>query len=258
MTESESKQQPALLAVSKTETGAQSHSPNPSVAFTLQASAPATPSVQLTSAIRTCQPSDNLIPPVEAISRWPESLVVSKIETNTISPSPIASVALTPLAHLPAFLSQVNSISQPSLGLDWLLLKPPNGVGFKRCLYDAVSVSFISSVTLRSPEFEMGFNPISQPGHLWADSTSHPSSLELVWWECIKPPNMAACQRFLREAIKMLSRQTGLATHCSWPTLRRHPWSPILLVSVIFCSHRRLWTWSVTLSSFASCCLWTA
>src|SRR6266576_6135711 len=64
----------------------------------------------------------------------------------------------------PAIPLQAKSIDQPSLGLDWLLLKPPDGVSFKRCLHDTISVSFTLSVTPRSPEFEMGFNPVSQPG----------------------------------------------------------------------------------------------
>src|SRR6266576_2598433 len=166
--------------------------------------------------------------PPNLMERQPELLAVSKAETSAQSHSPIPSAALTPLAPLPAILSRAMSINQPSLGLDWLLLKPPDGVGFKQCPYDTVSVSFTSSVTLRSPEFEMGFNPISQPGHVWADSASHPSSLELVWWERIKPPNMAACRRFLREAVKTLSRRTGLATHCSWPTLHRDATTPVV------------------------------
>ena len=132
--------------------------------------------------------------PPNLMERQPELLAVSKAETSAQSHSPIPSAAFTPLTPLPAFLSRAMSINQPSLGLDWLLLKPPDGVGFKQCLYDTISVSFTLSVTLRSPEFEMGFNPVSQPGHVWADSASHPSSLELVWWEHIKPLNMAACR----------------------------------------------------------------
>src|SRR6266550_5555083 len=126
--------------------------------------------------------------------RQPTLLAVSKIETSAYLHSPITSVALTPLAPLPAILSQADSFSKSSMRLDQLVLKPPDNRGPRRCLYDTVSVSFTPSVTPRSPEFEMGFNPVSQPGHVWADSASHPLSLELVWWEHIKPPNMAACR----------------------------------------------------------------
>src|SRR6266576_7269342 len=156
--------------------------------------------------------------PLGFAKRQLELLAVNKIETNAYLHSPITSAALMPLAPLPAILSQADSFSESSMRLDQLVLKPPDNGGPRQRLYDTVSVSFTPSVTLRSPEFEMGFNPVSQPGHVWADSASHPSSLELVWWERIKPPNMAACRRFLREAIKTLSRRTGLATHCSWPT----------------------------------------
>src|SRR6266550_2261035 len=121
--------------------------------------------------------------------RQPELLVVSETETSAYLHSPITSVALTPLPQSPAVPLQAKSIDRPSLGLDWLLWKPPDGVGFKQCLYDTISVSFTLSVTPRSPEFEMGFNPVSQPGHVWANPTSRSSSLELVWWERIKPPN---------------------------------------------------------------------
>src|SRR6266550_929831 len=98
--------------------------------------------------------------PPNLMEQQPELLAVSKAEMSAQSHSPIPSAALTPLTPLPAFLSRAMSINQPSLGLDWLLLKPPDGVGFKQCLYDTISVSFTLSVTLRSPEFEMGFNPV--------------------------------------------------------------------------------------------------
>src|SRR6266576_3387702 len=124
--------------------------------------------------------------------RQPTLLAVSKIETSAYLHSPITSAALTPLAPLPAILSQADSFSESSMRLDQLVLKPPDNGGPRWHLYDTVSVSFTPSVTPRSPEFEMGFNPISQPGHVWANPTSRSSSLELVWWERIKPPNKVA------------------------------------------------------------------
>src|SRR6266576_5441498 len=99
--------------------------------------------------------ADELVPPVLQVEaerplgfakRQLELLVVSKIETSAYLHSPITSAALTPLTPLPAFLSQVISISQPSFGLDWLLLKPPDGVSFKRCLHDTVSLNPLPSV----------------------------------------------------------------------------------------------------------------
>src|SRR6266550_42979 len=84
--------------------------------------------------------------PPNLMEQQPEPLAVSKAETSAQSHSPIPSAALMPLTPLPAFLSQAMSINQLSLGLDWLLLKPPDGVGFKRCLYDTVSVSPLPSV----------------------------------------------------------------------------------------------------------------
>ncbi len=53
---------------------------------------------------------------------------------------------------MPAFLSQANSINQPSSGLNWLLLKPPDNAGFKRCLHDAVSSKPLPSVRRHSPK----------------------------------------------------------------------------------------------------------
>jgi len=148
--------------------------------------------------------------------RQPELLVVSETETSAYPHSPITSVALTPLPQSPAVPLQAESIDRPSLGLDWLLLKPPNNVGFKQCLYDTISVSFTLSVTPRSPEFEMGFNPVSQPGHVWANPTSRSSSLELVWWERIKPPNKVAYRWLLYEAVNTLNKRAYSVTHLGW------------------------------------------
>src|SRR6266550_5424982 len=50
------------------------------------------------------------------------------------------------------FLSQANSINQPSLGLDWLLLKPPDGARIERCLHDTVNSKPLLSVEQHSPE----------------------------------------------------------------------------------------------------------
>src|SRR6266576_6863555 len=141
--------------------------------------------------------------------RQPALLAVNKAETSAQSHSPITSAALTPLAPLPAILSQADSFSKSSMRLDQLVLKPPDNGGPSRRLYDTVSVSFTLSITPRSHEFEMGFNPVSQPSHVWANPTSRSSSLELVWWERIKPPNKVAyTRRFLYEIVNTLNKRT--------------------------------------------------
>src|SRR6266566_2867832 len=90
--------------------------------------------------------------PPNLMERQLELLAVSKAETSAQSHSPIPSAALTPLAPLPAFLSQAMSINQPSLGLDWLLLKPPDGARIERCLHDTVNSKPFPSVEQHSPE----------------------------------------------------------------------------------------------------------
>ena len=91
--------------------------------------------------------SDKLVMPVHLeaeqppniTERQPELVVVSETGTmNAYLHSPIPSVALTPLTPSPAILLQAMSINRPSFGLDWLLLKPPDGVSFKQCLHDAM------------------------------------------------------------------------------------------------------------------------
>src|SRR6266550_33100 len=77
---------------------------------------------------------------------------VSKREASAYLHSHITLAALTLPVILPAFLSQANSINQPSSGLDWLLLKPPDNTGFKRCLHDAVSSKPLPSVRRHSPK----------------------------------------------------------------------------------------------------------
>ena len=189
--------------------------------------------------------------------RQPELLVVSETETSAYPHSPITSVALTPLAPLPAILSQADSFSESSMRLDQLVLKPPDNGGPRRRLYDTVSVSFTPSVTPRSPEFEMGFNPVSQPGHVWANPTSHSSSLELVWWERIKPPNKVAYRRLLYEAVNTLNKRAYSVTHLGW-NATTPPSFPVFLVSVALASYCGSWTLDVASSSFTRCRLWTA
>src|SRR6266581_9498756 len=92
--------------------------------------------------------------------RQPELLVVSETEMSAYPHSPITSVALTPLPQSPAVPLQAKSIDRPSLGLDWLLLKPPDGVGFEWCLHDTVSSKPFPSVERHSPKPLVVFIPL--------------------------------------------------------------------------------------------------
>src|SRR6266550_7513020 len=129
--------------------------------------------------------------PPNLMEQQPEPLAVSKAETSAQSHSPIPSAALTPLTPLPAFLSQAMSINQPSLGLDWLLLKPPDGVSFKRCLHDTVSLNPLPSVVRHSPKHQVECRPpFPKPGRPWA----YPCRSQNVecWWRArCKPPSVA-------------------------------------------------------------------
>ena len=99
-----------------------------------------------------------------------------------------------PLAALPAFSLQAHSFSKLGNELVWFHLKPPDYGGPKRYPCDTVSSLLDSSVKQHSPVLlKTGLPPVSKPDDVWADDTSRPSSPELVWWECAKPPNTAAC-----------------------------------------------------------------
>src|SRR6266550_2334995 len=90
--------------------------------------------------------------PPNLMEQQPEPLAVSKSETGARLHSPIPSTALMLRVPLPATLLQTKSIDRPSLGLDWLLLKPPDGVGFEWCLHDTVNSKPFPSVEQHSPE----------------------------------------------------------------------------------------------------------
>src|SRR6266576_3287253 len=98
--------------------------------------------------------------------RQPELLVVSETETSAYPHSPITLVSLMPLPQSPAVPLQAKSIDRQSLGLDWLLLKPPDGVGFEWCLHDTVSLNPLPSVVRHSPKHQGARRPpIPKPGH---------------------------------------------------------------------------------------------
>src|SRR6266576_5773795 len=95
----------------------------------------------------------------------------------------------------PAIPLQAKSIDQPSLGLDWLLLKPPDGVSFKRCLHDTVSLNPLPSVVRHSPKHQVARRPpIPKPGRPWAYSCLN-QNVEHWWRTRYKPPNTAVTTR---------------------------------------------------------------
>ena len=166
--------------------------------------------------------ADELVPPVLQVEaerplgftkRRPELLVVSKIETSAYLHSPITSAALTPLTPLPAFLSQVISISQPSFGLDWLLLKPPDGVSFKRCLHDTVSLNPLPSVVRHSPKHQVARRPpIPKPGRPWA----YPRRSQNVecWWRArCKPPSVAVTTKRRSDCVVSMIINLSASEH---------------------------------------------
>ena len=157
--------------------------------------------------------------------------------------SPVSSVALTPLALLPAFLSQASSVVEPSLEFDrpvskpgvtqaslscrlnvecwWRArCKPPNAAMVdQRGRPVTVSASVILSATQHPPEHEMGLPSVSKPDYTWAGPASRPLSLELVWWERTKPPNMAARRRLLYETVNTLNKRIGSAMYPGRPLM---------------------------------------
>jgi hypothetical protein len=78
------------------------------------------------------------------------TLVVSKREMREDPHSPITTVALTPLALSPAFLSQANSVRQLSWELERIVLKPPNEGDSGRFPYGNVNLIFTLSVVQQS------------------------------------------------------------------------------------------------------------
>src|SRR6266550_3590625 len=168
--------------------------------------------------------------------RQPALLAVSKAEMSAQSHSPIPSAALAMPALLPAFLSQADSIDEPNMELSrpvskpgiaqvslphlpslegwWrACCKPPNVVVEpKRCSGSVINRSFDSSATKHLPSSEAASVlpiPSSVCSSQISTPTSHPSGLELVWWERIKPPNKVAyTRRFLYEIVNTLNKWT--------------------------------------------------
>src|SRR6266550_2324504 len=182
MTESESIRQPALLAVSKAETSAQSHSPIPLAALAMPALSPAF----LSQADSIDEPSMELSRPVSK-----------------------PGIAQVSLPHL------------PSLEGWWRArCKPPNVVVEpKRCSDSVVNRSFDSSATKHLPSSEAASVlpiPSSVCSSQISTPTSRPSGLELVWWERIKPPNKVAYRWLLYEAVNTLNKRADSVTHLGW------------------------------------------
>ena len=141
----------------------------------------------------------------------PAHRAVSETKTRAHLCSPVPSVALTPLALSSASLLQAHPIDKPSLELDRSALKSPYNGSFQWRSRDAVSLSFTTpNAGRRSLEYEMGSSPISKPNYTLADAASYPSSLELVWWERIKPPDTAAHGRSLYESCQYLEQANRL------------------------------------------------
>ena len=222
MTESESIRQPALLAVSKAETSAQSHSPIPSAALAMPALSPAF----LSQADSIDEPSMELSRPVSK-----------------------PGIAQVSLPHL------------PSLEGWWRArCKPPNVVVEpKRCSGSVINRSFDSSATKHLPSAEAALalpNPAS--AYLPQMPDLHRLSLVLrdVW--VLKPPNKVAyTRRFLYEIINTLNKRTHSVSYLGG-NATMPPSFPTFLVSVALASHCGSWMPDDMLSAFARCCLWTA
>ncbi|KAF8328768.1 hypothetical protein F5887DRAFT_1186105 [Amanita rubescens] len=169
--------------------------------------------------------------PLDSTKRQPELLVVSKTETSARLHSPIPSTALTPFALSPAILSQADSLSESSMRLDQLVLKPPDDGGPQRYPYNAVSLLFASSaIRTHSP-------PVSKP--VFSRDYHCILSVERWWWARFKPPNMAVAAKRRNGSVvsinanasvtkRLLSAKAALppliplAAHLSqMPTLRR-------------------------------------
>src|SRR6266576_1592401 len=138
---------------------------------------------------------------------------VSKREASAYPHSHITSAALTLPVILPAFLSQANSINQPSSGLDWLLLKPPDGVGFEWCLHDTVSLNPLPSVVRHSPKHQVARRPpIPKPGRPWA----YPRRSQNVecWWRArCKPPSVAVTTKRRSDCIVSMIINLSASEH---------------------------------------------
>jgi hypothetical protein len=129
-------------------------------------------------------------------------MAASKTKASAELHSPAPSLALTPYVPLPASFLQAPSFSQSGLELVRWHPRPTDYGGLKWYRHNTISSMLALSVEQRSPLLiKTGSPPIAKPDCVWTGHGLHPSSLELVWWECAKPPNMAAYRQFLCRAI---------------------------------------------------------
>ena len=143
--------------------------------------------------------------------------------------SPISATTLT--KPPPASLLHANSLGRPSAELVWFHLAALGDRGPRWCPYGAVSSLLPLNIEQHPPFLlKMGLPHVSRPDYAGADPTSHPSSLELVWWGHTKPPNMAAYRRFLYETVNALSKRVGSATYPGRPLTPLNATPPLSLM----------------------------
>ena len=175
MTESESKQQPELLAVSKAETSAQSHSPIPSAALAMPALSPAflsqadsidEPSMELSRPVSKPGIAQVSLPHLPSLEGWwrarckppnvvvepkrrSDSVVNRSFDSSATKHLPSAEAALALPNPASAYLPQMPDLHRLSLVLrDVWVLKPPNKVAYTRWfLYEIVNT--LNKRTLR-------------------------------------------------------------------------------------------------------------
>ncbi|KAF8350324.1 hypothetical protein F5887DRAFT_1070517 [Amanita rubescens] len=125
-----------------------------------------------------------------------QPICVNKTETTGARMrSPIASAALTPLACLPAFLSQAVPSSRPSSELSGLIAKSPGEGDCEWWSLMVTNLSKMSGVETRSPKIKTSVSQlVSKPTMLWASSSRY-SNIELCWRARCKPPNAVASNR---------------------------------------------------------------
>ena len=128
-------------------------------------------------------------------------------ETSTLHTVSKPETALAPLSHLLSVK-----------GWWWACCNPPNVVvGPQQRDSSVVSNNVDLSALWHLPVAEAALalhNTLSAHLLLWMLS-SHKSSLEVVWWERAKLPNMAAYQRSLYEAVNALTKQNDPAAYPS-------------------------------------------
>ena len=110
--------------------------------------------------------------------------IQNEMNENDHSPEPSAASKLHTLALTP----------QPIRALFPFCPKPLDDGGPLRYLGATASSLFSLRVEQRSPTLlKMGSPPDSKPSLVWTGDTSCFSSLELVWWECMRLPDTTTC-----------------------------------------------------------------